>query len=297
MNQIKPTKACTSPNISSHRSIFLWQLREHSRVSTRNCACQYPQLCFIGCVNFCDDRLGWFFMEQNPTAGRIWWVAHRTNKILGRGYTRNYITAIAVMWGLSSYTLSTWANWWPSVESGIISSVYILIAAVGTESQYVMLVEGIFQIVVSEKACSFHNMSSSLPEPMSRPLFTQGIAPTLVIVQVLLGREVQDIQTTIKSANADCQVWMVLEGQWYVLFRPTRKLGTLFISVLVIHSYPSFVHYPSSMLSWDSIPFSFIWQNCRLNFTHSLFHSAHGWFCFSTLDFLLVIMCIDDWAS
>lgn len=94
-------------------------------------------------------------------ATRIWWMAREARKVLGPSLARRYYSAMAII-----------------IESGAIYSVYVLVDQVlkATVNKNLFILDaGLVQVVA--------------------------IAPTLIIVQVGLGRQARDLESTIQTGR------------------------------------------------------------------------------------------------
>lgn len=106
--------------------------------------------------------------------------------------TRTYVCLYALFRG----SLELTGDGQSSLESGVLSVAYVLLASI---RGVVPFSDGLVQVVV----CNLERFWTSVLFMYSLLSFYQGIAPTLVIVQIGLGREMQDLDTTLRSVSVD----------------------------------------------------------------------------------------------
>lgn len=94
-------------------------------------------------------------------ATRIWWLAREAREVLGPTLTRRYYSAMAIV-----------------IESGAIYSLYVL-------------VDQLIKTVINKNLII---LDAGLTQVVS-------IAPTLIIVQVGLGRQARDLESAIQTAR------------------------------------------------------------------------------------------------
>ncbi|KAJ6478200.1 hypothetical protein C8R45DRAFT_1006760 [Mycena sanguinolenta] len=98
------------------------------------------------------------------TAGRIWWICRQSRAYLNTSEQRRYTSSVTIL-----------------VESGVLYSVALLT----------------YLIVIS-----IPNLINTLGEPILQMLTqVMGIAPTLIIVRVGLGASVENLKSTIRTAQ------------------------------------------------------------------------------------------------
>ncbi|KAF5353939.1 hypothetical protein D9756_007156 [Leucocoprinus leucothites] len=105
--------------------------------------------------------LGFNIVVTVLNASRIWWLSREVRKVLGPTLTRKYYSAMVII-----------------IESGAIYSLYVLISQLiktVVDKNLIILDAGLTQVV--------------------------SIAPTLIIVQVGLGRQARDLESAIQTTR------------------------------------------------------------------------------------------------
>lgn len=103
---------------------------------------------------------------------RIWWMGRQARKLLGPALARRYYSAMVIM-----------------IESGAIYSFYVLL-------------DQVIKTVVSQ---DLFLLDAGLTQVVT-------IGPTLIIVQVGLGRQARDLESTIQTSRETREVVLTTGG-------------------------------------------------------------------------------------